>query len=305
MSAIRISKEKRGYVIGALIEGTPINAVCRMFKVSKTAVLRVIEETGAALGDYMDSEFRDLPCGRVELDEQWQYVAKHGQRMTEEEKKEDNERGDFWLWAAIDPDTKLVVSHRIGCRGMATCDPFISDLAHRITGPVQITSDEWTTYEDCIIQHFDTPKHAGYSYATEKKVFKDKFDAALFPKKRTRAVDKIVRSEREQAIGLPDLRVATTSHVERLFLTVRQEIARFTRQTLAYSKKLSMHKAAVSMHLGVYNLCRKHTTLGTTPAVAAGVEEKPWTIEMVVDLTEAYVRRMEDAKFEAAFAAAA
>lgn len=31
----------------------------------------------------------------------------------------------------------------------------------------------------------------------------------------------------------------------------------------------------------------------------------PWTIEMVVDLTDAYTRRMEDAKFEAAFAQAA
>lgn len=111
-------------------------------------------------------------------------------------------------------------------------------------------------------------------------------------------------STRQARIGEPNLATVTVSHVERLFLTVRQEVARFARQTLAYSKKLNMHTAAISMHLGIYNLCRKHTTLGTTPAVAAGLEEKPWTLEQVVDLTDAYVRRMEDAKFEVAFAAA-
>ena len=104
--------------------------------------------------------------------------------------------------------------------------------------------------------------------------------------------------------GHPDLRTVTTSHVERLFLTVRQELARFTRQTLAYSKDLRMHKLAVNMQFGIYNLVRKHRTLGTTPAVDAGLEETPWTIEDVVRLTEAYVRRKEDAAFEAAFAAA-
>jgi hypothetical protein len=57
------------------------------------------------------------------------------------------------------------------------------------------------------------------------------------------------------------------------------------------------------LHLGVYNFVRKHTTLGTTPAVAAGVEMERWDLERVVEMTAAYMRRKEDAKFEEAFAA--
>lgn len=49
-----------------------------------------------------------------------------------------------------------------------------------------------------------------------------------------------------------------------------------------------MHKYAVALLLGVYNFVRKHTTLGTTPAVAAGVEEARWSLERVVEMTEAY-----------------
>lgn len=64
-----------------------------------------------------------------------------------------------------------------------------------------------------------------------------------------------------------------------------------------------MHKLATALHFGIYNLVRKHITLGATPAVAAGVEEKPWHLEDVVEMTAAYMRRKEDAQFEAAFAA--
>jgi hypothetical protein len=49
-----------------------------------------------------------------------------------------------------------------------------------------------------------------------------------------------------------------------------------------------LHKLAVSLHFGVYNFVRKHHSLDTTPAVAAGLEEKPWSLEKVVEMTEAY-----------------
>jgi hypothetical protein len=66
---------------------------------------------------------------------------------------------------------------------------------------------------------------------------------------------------------------------------------RFLRKGLGYSKDLETHKHAVALHFGVYNFVRKHHSLGTTPAVAAGLEEKAWSLENVVDMTEAYGRR--------------
>ncbi|PYJ56047.1 MAG: IS1 family transposase, partial [Verrucomicrobia bacterium] len=74
----------------------------------------------------------------------------------------------------------------------------------------------------------------------------------------------------------------------RAFLTVRQELKRFERKGLGYSKDLEMHKLAVALFLGVYNFVRQHHTLGTTPAVAAGLEEKPWSLEQVAEMTQSY-----------------
>ena len=63
-----------------------------------------------------------------------------------------------------------------------------------------------------------------------------------------------------------------------------------------------MHKAAVALHLGIYNFVRIHKTLETTPAAAAGVEYERWSLEQAVEMTVEYLRRKEDVKFEAAFA---
>ena len=302
MANNRIPHAKRVFILAAISEGTPINAVCRMIHVGKHAVLRLIEETGAALEDYMSRNFRDLPCKRIAMDEQWQYVGKHGHRMG---KVKEAGRGDFWLWCAVDPDTKLVFSYRIGKRDMSTGKDFMADVRARVIGEPQIATDNLNSYPALVRGAFG---YEGYSYGTETKNFGEPrhwpgMTAMDWSRAQRKPVKKVSFSKRRAVVGSPNLGSLTTCHIERVFLTVRQELCRFTRKTLAYSKDLEMHKAAVNLHFGLYNLCRKHTTLGTTPAVAAGIEEKRWGLEDVIALTERHVRAKEDAKFEAAFAA--
>src|SRR5947209_16363964 len=81
MAYQRLSKEKQTLVLMALCEGMPIRAAARMFKVGKDTIHRLICETGEAFSDYMDANFRDLPCLRIEMDEQWQYVGAHAGRL--------------------------------------------------------------------------------------------------------------------------------------------------------------------------------------------------------------------------------
>jgi len=293
----RLSTERQALVLSALCEGAPINAISRMFKTDKAAILRVIRETGEAFADYMDKELRDLPCVRIELDEQWQYVGCHAGRMLAPEK----ERGDFWLWAAIDADTKLIFSHLVGKRNWITGWSFVRDVKERVSGPVQIATDQLPAYAFHIREHFG---YEGYSYGTETKIFGEPHlpDGTLARLGHNQGVRKMQTAERKAVVGSPDLETLTTSHIERAFLTVRQELKRFQRKGLGYSKDLEMHKAGVALHFGIYNFVRRHLTLKTTPAVAAGIEEKPWILERVVEMTADYMRRKEDAVFDEAFA---
>ena len=50
----------------------------------------------------------------------------------------------------------------------------------------------------------------------------------------------------------------------------------------------SSQEHAAALYFMHYNFIRVHQTLGTTPAVAAGLEEKAWGLEQVVEMTEAY-----------------
>ena len=61
---------------------------------------------------------------------------------------------------------------------------------------------------------------------------------------------------------------------------------RFTRLTNAFSKKMENHAAAIAIYMMAYNFQRKHMTLGTTPAVKAGIADHIWSIEEIIGLLE-------------------
>jgi hypothetical protein len=61
--------------------------------------------------------------------------------------------------------------------------------------------------------------------------------------------------------------------------SIRQFVKRFTRLTYAFSKKLENLAAASALHIAVYNFCRIHNTLKCTPAMAAGIIDKLWSMD--------------------------
>ena len=93
-------------------------------------------------------------------------------------------------------------------------------------------------------------------------------------------------SERMIVSGAPNLDLISTSYAERNNLTMRMNMRRYTRLTNAFSKKLENHAAQVALHFWYYNFSRKHQTLKTTPAVAAGVADKPMTIRDLIKLID-------------------
>ena len=73
-----------------------------------------------------------------------------------------------------------------------------------------------------------------------------------------------------------------TSYVERNNLTMRQHLRRFTRQTLAFSKKTRNLRAAVALYVAHFNFCREHGTLRMTPAMALGIADTYWELDRLL-----------------------
>jgi len=86
--------------------------------------------------------------------------------------------------------------------------------------------------------------------------------------------------------GTPNADHISTSYVERQNLTMRMRMRRFTRLTNAFSKKIANHEHAVALHYMHYNFARRHQTLRVTPAMAAGVDRRLWTVEDIVRLAD-------------------
>ena len=93
---------------------------------------------------------------------------------------------------------------------------------------------------------------------------------------------------RKQTItGNPDPKHVSTSYTERHNLTMRMSMQRFTRLTNAFSKKVDNHCHALALYFVFYNFVRIHKTLRVTPAMAANVSDRLWSIEDIVALMDA------------------
>ena len=66
-------------------------------------------------------------------------------------------------------------------------------------------------------------------------------------------------------------------------LSIRMAIRRMTRLTNGFSKKWQNHEAHLALYFLYYDFCRVHATLKTTPAVAAGLTDHPWSVEDLLD----------------------
>jgi hypothetical protein len=84
--------------------------------------------------------------------------------------------------------------------------------------------------------------------------------------------------------GSPDPDYISTSFSERQNLTMRMRMRRFTRLTNAFSKKFENLEHAIALHFMHYNFVRRHQTIQVTPAMAAGVDRRLWSLEDVVSL---------------------
>ena len=140
----RISKEQRRQVIASLVEGNSIRATVRMTSVSRNTVTKLLTDMGVVCSVFQDRTLRDLACQHVQVDEVWAFVGAK-EKNVKPERRNDG-WGDIWTWVAIDADTKLVPTFRIGARDVEEATLLMRDLKKRLRHRVQLTTDGHRAY---------------------------------------------------------------------------------------------------------------------------------------------------------------
>jgi IS1 family transposase len=274
----KLPNEKRAQVLQMMAEGLALRAITRLTGISRTTLIKLLEDAGQAFSDYQDRVLMNLPCRQVQVDEAWAFCYAK-QKNVPTTKKAPEGAGDIWTWVGLDADTKLAASFYVGGRDSEAAEIFINDLAKRLANRVQLTSDGHRPYLQAVEGAFGS----AIDYAVLVKVYGEA------PEGQRRYSPAVCTGAHKHRIeGKPDPKHVSTSFVERQNLSMRMGNRRMTRLTNAFSKKAENHVHMMAIYFMHYNFVRIHQTLKVTPAMAAGVTKHLWEMSDIVDVLEAW-----------------
>ena len=266
LGEMRVPLEKAEQVVSLLCESTGIRACERLTGMNRRTVLAILKMAGLKAARYTNGKVRNIKAEIVQADEIHCIVGCRQQNAWPHETR----RGAQFMFLSVDRHSKLIINTLVGKRTSVNAHRFMGMLQRRMAGRFQLVTDNWHSYSGRDGGSVRATFGNDVDYATETKIFgrHDEYSP--------REVIGIIRKPR---IGKPDMDEATTCHVERTNLSVRTFTRRFTRATIGYSKKLENLRFAVWLFVWHFNFCRKHSAHGMTPAMAAGLTDRPMTIE--------------------------
>ncbi len=271
---LRIPMDRAVMVLKLMLEGNSLRTIHRVTQVDRETIGALLLLVGERCQRFWKAKMTNIQTNDVQCDELWSFVGcKEKMRPYS---KSPEAFGDSYTFLGIDRDTKVVLAYHIGKRGQGDTYLFTRKLRHAIQGNCQITTDGFTPYRDTIPSAL---WDKNITFAQLIKVFgkqTQREEARYSPAPITNIIKKRIWGEADES------RIST-SHIERWNLSLRMGLRRFTRLTNAHSKSFRYHSAAIVLWLCFYNFCRVHSTLKTTPAVAAKIAEENWTIERLLN----------------------
>lgn len=270
----QLSKEQRCAVVRCLVDGVSIRGTTRITGVAKDTIQKLTRDLGEAVLQFQDKHLKNLNCRRVQCDEIWGFCYAKDKNLPDW-MKDHAGVGSIWTWTAMDAESKLIFSWRLGSRDATTGNEFMDDVQSRLANRVQLTTDGHAVYLKAIEGAFG----GAIDYAQLVKLYgEDKMAVTRY------SPGKCLGAKKKTVIGNPDAAHISTAFAERQNLNIRMNNRRYTRLTNAFSKKADMLAYSVAITFMYHNFVRVHQTLKTTPAIKAGVTDHKWSIEEMVDL---------------------
>src|SRR5215510_2894512 len=313
----RASMELIVRVIACLAEGLGIRGTARVYEIDPNTVLGWLVEAAEQLHAFSAYFLHELHLHQVQLDELYAVLcAVRDGDVSETEAIERLSRSPHWVWTAIDPETKLLLSIQVGDRTLAMAQAVLHQIAQLLApGCVPLfLSDGYVHYLTAIVTHF------GYWVQPPRRQARGPAPKPHWMPLPTLLYAQVVKQMRRRRLVAVKHRVVfgtkaavgqvlavcgwqiNTAFVERLNLSLRQRVAAMRRRSATSCKGedgLGQHLVLFQVY---HNFVLPHVSLrqalaapmpthGTgsakvwrpcTPAMAAGLTDHVWSLREVL-----------------------
>jgi hypothetical protein len=312
----RVAPDLLVWAVGALAEGLGLRAVARVFEVDPNTVLAWLVEAAEHLQAFSQHFLHDLRVTPVQLDELSALLraVKDGEG-SEPEALQRLSRSPPWVWVAIAPVTKLLLTITVGARTLAMAQCVVPQVAQVLApGCVPLfLPDGFTEYTTALAHcgHWvKLPRTRGQGPAPKPRWMP--MPPLLYAQviKTTRR-GRLVRVSHRVVFGtlaaIESVLAAygwqiNTAFIERVTLTLRQHVAAVGRRVMTLCKGEDGVRQQLALYHVYYNFVLPHASLrqpleqplptnGTgsatqwrpcTPARAAGLTDHVWTLREVL-----------------------
>jgi IS1 family transposase len=249
----------------------------RVAAVSINTVSKLLVDAGRFCAGFHNAKVRGVKARRIQVDEIWSFTDAKAKNVPTAKAAPEG-AGDTWTWTGIEADTKLIVSHFVGGRDGECAREFMWDLASRLANRVQLTSDG----HKARLETVEDASGADVDYAMLIKIYGEPIKG-----QKRYSPPEIVGTQTICCSGKPNPKHISTRYAERQNLTMRMHMRRFTRLTNGFFKKFENHAHMVAIYAVWYNWIRIHKSLRITPAMAAGLTDRLWSWEELVEMMDA------------------
>jgi IS1 family transposase len=313
----RVAPEKLVWAVGALAEGLGIRAVARVFEVDPHTVLAWLVEVAEHAAAFSQYFLHDVRVTQVQLDELFALLSavKTGE-VNEAEAITRLSRSPHWVWAAIDPVTKLLLTIEVGDRTLAMAQRVVHQVVQVLApGCVPLFfTDGFKEYTTALLTHYgqwvQPPRRQAQGPAPKPRWLplpQLLYAQVVKTVRRRRLVDvkhRVVFGTLEAVkhVLAPLGWQINTAFVERLNLSLRQHVAAIGRRVSTLCKGEDGLRQQLALYHMYYNFCLPHASLrvplpqllptnGTgsatqwrpcTPAMAAGLTDHVWSLRAVL-----------------------
>jgi IS1 family transposase len=313
----RVSVDLIVHVIGCLAEGLGIRGTARVFEVDPNTVLHWLMEATEQLRAFAQFFLHDLHLPQVQLDELYAVLSalKNG-TLSEEGAIERLSRSPHWVWAALDPESKLLLTIEVGDRTLAMAQRVVHQVAQVLAPgclPLFLT-DGFKEYATALLTHY------GQWVQPPRRHIRGSAPKPRWMPRPGLLYAQVIKTVRRRRLVRVHYRVVfgtleavqqvlaacgwqiNTAFIERVNLTIRQHVAAVGRRVMTLCKGAEGLRQQLALYHVYYNFCLPHASLrvpllqpeptnGTgstkrwrlrTPAMAAGLTDHVWTLREVL-----------------------